>query len=300
MSTAVDSSFCGFALNTAQRVAVKASIAKLRLSLNLNNNTTLTLFGKIHGQVKDYLILVATSVTTTIDKSYFFSLDGGITFSKLPEIDDFIREQNAKVRGEFTGNPAKKHRNPNIKRAAGDEEKGDDDDEEEPEEEEPAADEDADGEEVKEKKVDPSKRRLTEIERVTAAVVAIDQSTTIVPRGAFFMTATGDIHKNESFTGLSPADAGKLGSYQLFRSPVDARTLAAIRKAGVSNNADFLDSVADAKGEWALQVDDSGTAISIRSLVWLGFEYHLDVASNRFCGAYFGHGQRNTDLAFMI
>jgi len=293
MASAVDSSFCGFALNTAQRVAVKASIAKLRLSLNLGNNTSITLLGKIHGQVKDYLLLVVTSVTASIEKSYFFSIDGGITFSKLPEIDDFIREKSSKLRGEFTGNPAKKHRN-DAKPV------GDDDKEDEEEDEEPAAEATEDeGDEVKEKKVDPSKRRLTELERVAAAVVSIDQSTSVVPRGAFFMTATGDIHKNEAFTGLSPSDASKLSSYQLFRAPVDSRTLASIRKAGVSNNADFLDSLADAKNEWAIQVDDSGSTISLRSLVWLGFEFHLEVSSNRFCGAYFGHGQRNTDLAFM-
>lgn len=129
--------------------------------------------------------------------SFLRSIDGGITFSKLPDVDQFVREKSAKIRGAFTGNPAKKHRDPAQKPAAADEEKGD---EEEPEEEEEEAPEDG-GEEVKEKKVDPSKRRLTELERVAAAAQAVDQATSVVPRGAFYMTATGDIHKNEAFTG---------------------------------------------------------------------------------------------------
>jgi len=291
MSSAVDSSFCGFGLNTAQRVAVKASIARLGLSLNLGANSSLTLFGRIRGQVKDYLLLQATTVGTAIEKSYFFSTDGGVTFSKLPDVDQFVRERSAKVRGAFTGNPAKKYRNG---QAAGDEKDEDEEDEEAEEEtgEEP-------GDEGKEKKIDPSKRRLTELERVAAAAEAMDRDTAVVPRGAFFMSATGEIHKNDAFLGLNPADAQKLSSYQLFRAPADARTLAAIRKGGVSNNFDFLDSLNDVKSQWSLLTDDSGTVVSLRSLAWLGFEFRLEVASQRFCGAYFGHGERNTDLAFM-
>jgi len=138
------------------------------------------------------------------------------------------------------------------------------------------------------------------LERLAAAVEAIERDTAVVPRGAFYLTATGDIHTNDAFAGLNPSDAVKLSGYQILRPPADGRTLAAIRKFGVSNNIDFLDSLADAKGQWALQVDDSATFVSLRSLKWLGYEFQLHVSSQSFCGGYFGHGERNTDLAFML
>lgn len=52
-------------------------------------------------------------------------------------------------------------------------------------------------------------------------------------------------------SGLSPGDAVKAASYLLFRPAQDAKTLAAVRKAGVANNFDFLDGLSDAKGPLA-------------------------------------------------
>lgn len=55
--------------------------------------------------------------------------------------------------------------------------------------------------EKKEKKVDPSKRKLTELERLAETVQRIDRATCVVPKGAFYLTATGDIVRNDSFKG---------------------------------------------------------------------------------------------------
>jgi hypothetical protein len=51
--------------------------------------------------------------------------------------------------------------------------------------------------------------------------------------------------KNDAFCGISIDDAKKLVSYQLFRSANDSKTMARIRRAGVANNYDFLDTLTD-------------------------------------------------------
>ena len=52
---------------------------------------------------------------------------------------------------------------------------------------------------------------------------------------------------------------------------------------------------------WSLHIDDSGLLILLRSLEWPGFEYRLQAGSTHaFDGAYFGTGEHNDDLLFML
>jgi hypothetical protein len=51
--------------------------------------------------------------------------------------------------------------------------------------------------------------------------------------------------RNEGFKGLSAAEARELSSYLLWRNEVSARTQYKVRKQGIANCADFLDSPVD-------------------------------------------------------
>lgn len=90
------------------------------------------------------------------------------------------------------------------------------------EEEEDLVEEEEDGE----RKV--PERKLTELERLAFVVDSIENSTCVVPRGAFYITATGDISANRNFGGLSYKDAASLDNYLLFRAPQNERTLAKV------------------------------------------------------------------------
>lgn len=75
-----------------------------------------------------------------------------------------------------------------------------------------------------------------------------------------------------------------------------------IHKAGVANSTDFLDTVAEEepKGCWVLQSSRSGEKVTLRSLAWPGFEFVADVNGRTYQRAYFGSGELNADLAFML
>jgi hypothetical protein len=274
----------GNSLSTASRLAVTNSIQTLRINENYGNAAMVQFWGKILGSVKDYLIIEAISTKgSAIIKKFYFSTDGGVTFSKLPEVDEFIRSKSSAIRGQFTGNPSKKFRENKQDAEASDEEPDD-----------TASNS---GEEKAKKK----ERVLTELDRLADSVHNIDSNCCVVARGQFVLTATGEILKNDSFKGLSSTDAGKLTSYGLFRDAQDSRTFAKIRKAGTANTADFLDPLSEAKGEWSIVTDDSGTCVKLRSLLYVGYE--AAVKANCKCGAsghYFGTGEKNSDLAFMI
>lgn len=59
---------------------------------------------------------------------------------------------------------------------------------------------------------------VQEVDRLAAVVCTIQQESAAVPKGAYMLTQTGAIVRNNSFHGLSQAEAGLL-SYYLHFSP---------------------------------------------------------------------------------
>jgi len=176
---------CGQGLNVAQRVNIANAIDKLRLDQKLTN---VYFWGKIQGKERDYFIAQAVVVDTKIQKIRFVSTDGGLTFAQMPELDEFILETAPKFSGRFTGNPSLKLK---LKKPIVEGEDGYYEDEEDEE----YYDELADEQKVPE-------RRLTELERLAYVVDKIETDCCVVPKGAYYITATGNIQKNIAFTGM--------------------------------------------------------------------------------------------------
>jgi hypothetical protein len=270
---------------------------------------------------ESWFLTVAFSVPVFLFSFISASNDEGATFAQLPAPDEFVSSKAPKLRGALSGNPALKHKDPDAGPKLdedGQPIESDDEEEEEEEEEEPV-DEDEVDEDGNPVVRPPPPRKVSELERLSFAVRQIDASTSLVPRGAIYQTATGELRWNTSFTGLSIEQARQLNSFQLLRNPTLPATLAAIRKAGVTNHHDCLDALAPAhapassasaaaggaagpkSGEsWTLHVSESGLEVSLRSLLFPGFEYRLEAGSNSYGGAYFGLGDKNDDLLFMI
>jgi hypothetical protein len=232
------------------------------------------------------------------------SNDEGVTFAQLPSPDEFVSSKSPKIRGLFTGNPALKYKDPDAPPKVNEDGEIESDEEEDEEEEEEPIDEDEVDEDGNPVVRAPPPRRLTELERLSFNVREIESETGIVPRGAYYITATGEIQKNPAFEGLSVEDSRKLSSYVLLRDAQHASTLASVRKMGVANHHDFLDPIvpqaSKIKHTWSLQVSDSGLDVSLRSLLYPGFEYTLEAGATNYAGGYFGLGEKNTDILFML
>ena len=65
---------------------------------------------------------------------------------------------------------------------------------------------------------------------------------------------------------------------------------------------DFMDSICNdtIKNSWSIQCDESGTEITVRSLVWPGYVGYHRTNSCIFGGAYMGSGIRVHDLVFLL
>ncbi len=100
-------------------------------------------------------------------------------------------------------------------------------------------------------------------------------------------------------TGIPVNAPVTTGNFQLFREPLVPRTHAQRRANANANTFDFLDPVEKSE-TWRITAPDAFT-VRARSLYWPGFELTVTKGAQcRFQGIYFGYGESNPDLAFML
>jgi hypothetical protein len=285
----------GRGLNTAQRLAVKGSLRQLQLNENFQE---CGLWGIVLGQETDYIIAQAMNYGTSIEKVYYFSIDQGLSFSRIPELDEFITTEGGKIRGLFSGNPSRKCYPP---RPRTEKNKNEEKREKFPE---PDAN-DLLAQPAPERK-GPAPRVLIELERLSYAVNMIERDTCLVPTGMFYLSAQGMIRENTDFAGI-PLNAKVSTEHFLhFREPLLLQTQAARRRNANSNSFDFLDPVntnqaATWKFSSGMQMNQSGVYVQARSMLWPGFEMQCSLGLDTRVGRiYVGYGEQNTNLTFMM
>uniref|UniRef100_A0A803VC48 Radial spoke head protein 9 homolog n=1 Tax=Ficedula albicollis TaxID=59894 RepID=A0A803VC48_FICAL len=143
---------------------------------------------------------------------------------------------------------------------------------------------------------------MKEEARLIATIELIDREVGIVPRGAFVKTPLGAVHENRHFEGLSLAEAKKLSSYFHLTKPVNLKNKTLLEKADLDPSTDFLDSLEHdiPRGSWSIQLEKGGTVVVLRSLLWLGLTFYHVPMTKQFGYVYFGTGEKNLDLPFML
>ncbi|NXP21514.1 RSPH9 protein, partial [Scytalopus superciliaris] len=145
---------------------------------------------------------------------------------------------------------------------------------------------------------------MKEEARLIATIEQIDRAVGIIPRGAFVKTPLGSVHENRHFEGLSLSEAKKLSSYFHFTEPVNLKNKTLLEKANLDPSIDFLDSlehdIPQGKGSWSIQLEKGGAVVVLRSLLWLGLTFYHIPMTKQYGYIYFGTGEKNLDLPFML
>ncbi len=65
---------------------------------------------------------------------------------------------------------------------------------------------------------------------------------------------------------------------------------------------DFLDNIAEDSphGIWNVRKDRGGSVVLVRNLLWPGFIFYHVLHTRKFGHVYFGLGDKNLDLPFML
>jgi radial spoke head protein 9 len=278
----------GYTLNCQEVTALQAGLTILRSQEKYDN---IYLWGKIFGQKADYYIAygLRDSEFEFPSKNFYVAMEGKGVEGTAPPIADFEFQPLNRLTEEaadriialgsdkiFTGVPTTLLEPPVEPAEAAD-----------PEAAEAAP---------------PAPPALTEADRLSQVVQEIDFDTAIVPKGAYALNEAHQVVPSSDFKGLGLTEAKALASYVHFRPPTSVASLRALARTDVQFYKNFLDPVTDdlPKGCWACRQDPSVSLVTLRSLMWTGYcSYHIP-GSTKFGGLYFGYGQKNRDLPFIL
>eukprot|EP01116_Phalansterium_solitarium_P019150 TRINITY_DN5261_c0_g1_i1.p3 TRINITY_DN5261_c0_g1~~TRINITY_DN5261_c0_g1_i1.p3 ORF type:complete len:130 (-),score=19.16 TRINITY_DN5261_c0_g1_i1:298-687(-) len=102
--------------------------------------------------------------------------------------------------------------------------------------------------------------------------------------------------------GLAASEAASLASYGHLRRAEALQRKSLLEREHLSKTLDFLDPLSDdiPRGAWSIRRDATSNVVTIRSLQWPGsYAYHVAGTPN-FGYAYFGFGEKNSDIGFAL
>ena len=134
--------------------------------------------------------------------------------------------------------------------------------------------------------------------RLAVMVGTIDSEAAMAPEGALCMTPTGAIAASPAFAGSTKETACSASGYVFVnqKKPVDALATTATKAADCLVSCETLVP----KGALCTSVDEANGCVLVRNLVWPGFVAYTWLGAPFWGYAYFGSGQKNADIAFML
>lgn len=260
----------GIVLSIEQRASLQTSLSIAREQYKFDR---IYLWGKILGTKEDYFIAVGTGSNEIKQRTFLYSHDC-VKWKLLNPATEEHLEKLANCRGRFTGDPSHEFECKTVKLVGSGED------------------------EVIEEEIN----LLKEEDRLAAVIGEIEKEATIVPRGAFILQPTGEIVKNRLFEGLSDNEAAKFGNYFHFKAPELLEQKSPLYRANLDKAVDFLDPIDEdqPKGCWSLQFERGSALVLLRSLKWPGSTFFHVPCTSSFGSLYFGIGERNKDIPFML
>ena len=190
----------------------------LQMLLNTSAETEfeeLLFWGKLSGLNADYYIavgLVFMGRYEFAEKRFYYATSNDFTFKAFPALNDQHKDHYDDIKTMLTGNPKLIHRKVEPEKTA---------ESQEQEEQQKKVVKEVDPLASSEEE-DPNALivpvDLKEIDRVQYIVRAIENDCHVIPQGAFKLTTTHEIARNEAFKGLPSVEAFNLSYYSHFRN----------------------------------------------------------------------------------
>ena len=144
----------------------------------------------------------------------------------------------------------------------------------------------------------PPPKEVEEVARVAVMVSTIDSECAMLPSGALIKQPSGKVEDSQTYKGLPYSKATSLKSYVFINKPKEV----SVNADAVTASTDFLTSCDEAvpKGSLVCKFDESLNCVTWRSLVYEGFFAYSMIGAPMQGYCYFGSGQKNVDIAFML
>ena len=273
------SAFNGVCLSLVERIKLETTLDQLKSDIKCDE---MQFWGIIYGAEKDYYIAKALyykGYPQFPKKKYFFCSSSNFIFSELPSLNPHQIPNFHKYNTYFIGNPdiiLEKYDSGNSSNF----------------------DEENEGDSFRPR---TKKKNMTETDRLSFVVRAIDRDCAVVPVGGFKMMPINELRRNDLFEGINSEDLEKKEKYVHFRPVENQEKKDKIAMGKAVLDFEFLDNIADdpIKDSWSIHVDSTKTTSSLRSLVWPGYFAYCKANSDQFGGVYIGYGIKNVDIPFM-
>ena len=269
----------GVCLSLVERFKLESTLDQLKADIKCDE---MLFWGIIYGAEKDYYIAKALYYKGFPEfpkRKYYFCSSSNFIFSELPDIQPHHIPNFKKFNTYFIGNPdiiLEKYDSENNSNL----------------------DEDLEGDTFKPKL---KKKNMTETDRLSFVVRAIDRDTSVVPVGGFKMLPINELRRNDLFEGLNSEDLDKKEKYVHLRPVENQEKKDKIAMGKAVFDFNFLDSIKEnsINGSWSIHVDSAKTISNIRSLIWPGYFAYAKANTDEFGGLYIGYGIKNVDIPFM-
>ena len=262
-------------------------------------------WGRIRGSKSNYYIAIATRFVGEYEspsKAFFYSTED-FKFKRLPFIIWSLKDFIGQIENHtFIGEPDKVLLK--IKQKSEDtEDQGAELPDEEPVQvESGVGEEEVDIGEKKKKNRVKKKTSITELERLSFVVRAIENECAIVPVGAVKIMPNHQLRYNVNFRGCSLANALKIENWMHYRPPQSDEKKKSIEDEKAIYEEKILDALEQdrPKGVWNINSTIDESAVIVRNLYWPGAIGFHKIDSTEFGYCYFGDGIKNHDLPFLI
>ena len=145
---------------------------------------------------------------------------------------------------------------------------------------------------------EPPVKVVEELVRLAVMVSTIDTECAMLPAGALIKQPSGKVEDSQTFKGLPYSKATSLKSYVHINKPKEV----SVNSDAITAATDFLTSCdeMEPKGALVCKFDESINTVTWRSLTYEGFFGYTIVGTPVHGYCYFGSGQKNYDIAFML
>jgi len=145
---------------------------------------------------------------------------------------------------------------------------------------------------------EPPVKVVEELVRLAVMVSTIDTECAMLPAGALIKQPSGKVEDSQTFKGLPYSKATSLKSYVHINKPKEV----SVNSDAITAATDFLTSCdeMEPKGALVCKFDESINTVTWRSLTYEGFFGYTVVGTPVHGYCYFGSGQKNYDIAFML
>jgi len=258
----------GAILSLPQSAGLQSSLPLLQ---NNYKFTKVFFWGKITGTAGDYLIAMG------IEESYmtkkFFYCQDGVSWAQLPAVTEEMVMDCGKIPTPgplLSGDASKEIELPPEPVP-----------EDAPEDYEP-----------------PEPKKVDEVTRLAVMVSTIDTECAMMPAGALIKQPSGNVEDSQTYKGLPYSKAISLKSFVYLNKPKEV----SVNADAVTAATDFLASCDDVvpKGALVSKFDEALNVVTWRSLQYEGFFAYTMVGAPMHGYCYFGSGQKNADIAFML